>query len=514
MNLYGQTQLQQSSQRFQAEQNLIDREADNERTILNALAGGELVRADDPRLSRLPGEALPTIEFSGQQFVSGQDLSSRLAQAAFTAPVEAQGGREFFEGTVAGDLLGQPSQFGLEGPIGGALGGSVPASRIDDFTVGSKEDAIAALESVKGILQGHAGFADMVAEIDTRIATVQSDEQFSLTEQKALEDRFGPDRMESFINSVSDLRERDREAAAAAGNAALDERVKNEVIDYREDGTIIRRDLDPDEAYALGLERAGLGVSPEQREMIDNLTLRPRVTAMDRQTEMQQVTAMASTDTRMNAVLGNILINDMRKPNGDLDSSHPLFEKITSDMGEGSLSLDLVQDWLRSPLSKAIRDSYAISTTVASDTSTLNAYLRSGGLVPFNVQAAIETPGSLIHQDVPLVKFGQGFVSDGPPVDAEGSAALRGTASTIQSRDQGDAFNALAGALRGGDYTTVIGDISSQADYYERLANDANASSEERAWAEGQAADLRTIAGYTPAQIAELMTAMDSISSR
>ena len=119
--------IQERSQAFQAAQNEVARKAADDRTIAQLLASGSVVKADDPRAARF-GD-IPSFEFAGTSLIPQSDIGARVRAEAMAAPITSLGGREFFEGTTAGDIYGADvgGQFGIEGPVGS--GGSPAAGR-------------------------------------------------------------------------------------------------------------------------------------------------------------------------------------------------------------------------------------------------------------------------------------------------------------------------------------------------------------------------------------------------
>jgi hypothetical protein len=497
---------------FQAQQAEAAAARADQRTLAQLLAGGEAVRADDPRLVDNPALAtLQSFMFSGTELVSGAEVSAALRQQALAAPATAVGGRELFEGTIVGDLQTTPSGFNLEGPTGGT-GGSTPASRIDDFTMGSQNDAIATLEAAKAALGGREEFAGIAAEIDQRIATVRGDARFSLSEQQAVEERFGIERIDMLVDSVRDLRELDLDVAARVGSAAVDSRVKNQIQDVREDGAIVRRDMTVDEAHIFGKVAAGIA-TPDEQAIYDDLRILPRVSAMDRQTDMLQLSTQGATDIRLNAVLSGHVLNKVKAPDGSFDTSDPLFQKITADMGVPSLSNEVVSEWLRSPVSLDYRNAYALTQSVGSTVSSINAYRRAGGLIPFNVESAIAYPSGLIIPDAASVQVTGEFTTTGAPISGVSSEDIEAQADVFFDSFSGapeGAQDALASALRSSDYSTTVGQLGEQADFYEALSRNQQFPESVREQARLHALNLRDISSLSPSELQELVRFLDA----
>jgi len=503
INFALQQKLQQSSQAFQDEQRQIDRDLDMEQFLLGAQASGQLVKADDPRLASLPGEANFTqINYGGKDFVLGREVDQAALAQANTQTIDSFGGKELFEGTTVGDIRGFSSGEGIAGPTGGS--GSQAATRLDDFAVANKQDSISKLEAFRSAIQGQPEFEGLVASVNQHIATVQADEQFSLTEAKALDDQYGIDKIKGFVESVAALQEQDQVVASGVGAAAIDFRSSYEIETFDANGNVNgRRNLNPYEAWVQA--KVNEGVETTDQEFADWQAMPPllaRRDIMDLRSEMLSTVASLSTDAAMSTQM-LYAINTKIFTGNKYNQEHPLYRRIETDMG--TVSTGTIDQWIKSPASTDFRQSYSLHDNLGS-VSRIQAYERQGGFIPFNVERAINAPGSFVFKDVEYTSgLGRGTHIQGP-MDANAAAEIEGAAMNFINSYAGnpELLGALDAALNSGDYSTMVGAIQEQMRIADAIAADPNLHPDQQEQASRHSQNLSFLASVDSTSLAAL----------
>ena len=417
INFALQQKLQESSQAFSREENVLDRTAARERadtlnlftagqnvinatnqenlTISQLLASGDIFREDNPNIRSIPGiDALETFTIGNNpgQFLSGVHVAALQVQHFKNQPVTSIGGRQLFPGTTQADIDGEAS-IGIAGTSVGTPG------VLDDFTEGDRARTIGMLAGLR-----ENSNPEIRAEIDAIIAGIERDQQFSLPEEKAITDRFDIPNITATADSHRAVKEQERELQATFGQSRVNFGAKMQVM---EPGGDRPRDLTPSETFLLAMNENGMQLTEDQEQYFNEVlgsgaALRPRLDAHDVGERVITIRANAGIkNTGEHSDIVQSIWADITDRRGQIESDNPLAGLIRDETGHQQLSEDIISTWLQNNTlgSFAIKQSYAIVTSIGATPAEIAEYRRGGGRIPGGLQAAMEIPGSFIIDD-------------------------------------------------------------------------------------------------------------------